>query len=337
MKKRIFAVCDLEAHYAFSLMEYLNANNRIPFQIQAFSSAESLCAYRDRNLIEVLLISGQAINDEVRNLGIQNTYILSEGEGMPEFLDYPSVYKYQSSEHIIREVMGYYAESAGPKREADSPENRALTVGIYSPIRRTLKTSFAITLGQILAKDRATLYVNLEEYSGLSALLGKEFRNDLSDLMYFVKQGNKNIVQKVNEMVQTLNNLDYLPPALSPEDLRGVTREEWGVLFKEIGMKSAYERVVVDFGDTAEGLFELLSGCQQIYMPVREDAVSLAKLQQYEELVRQSGYGEILDRTKKIKLPYHNSFGLKEYYLEQLAWGELGDYVRELVRNDGLQ
>lgn len=330
------AVCDLEADYAFSLMEYLNDNNRIPFQIQAFSSPESLCSYREKNLIEVLLISGQAMKEEVRGLGIRNIIMLSEGESLPGMLEYPSVFKYQSSENIIREVMGYYTEESCRQDDSGKCEKRATMIGIYSPVKRTLKTSFALTLGQILAKDKAALYINLEEYSGLSSLLNKEFQNDLSDLMYFVKQGNKNIVQKVAGMVQTLNNLDYLPPAVSPEDLRSITKDEWKRFFEEIGTRSTYERIVIDFGDTADGLFSLLSECQRIYMPVREDAVSAAKIEQYESLMKQTGSEKILDCTRKIKLPYHNSFGLREYYVEQLMWGELGDYVRELVRNDEL-
>ena len=39
-------------------------------------------------------------------------------------------------------------------------------IGVFSPLGRCLKTSFALALGQILAKERAVLYLNLESYSG---------------------------------------------------------------------------------------------------------------------------------------------------------------------------
>ena len=48
-------------------------------------------------------------------------------------------------------------------------------IGIFSPLGRCLKTSFALTLGQILAKERAVLYLNMEEYSGFEELMGKGF------------------------------------------------------------------------------------------------------------------------------------------------------------------
>lgn len=79
-----------------------------------------------------------------------------------------------------------------------------------------LKTSFALTLGQILAKEKAVLYLNLEEYAGFEELMGKGFSQNLSDLLYFVRQENGNLIYKMNGMIQTVNNLDYIPPVRTP-------------------------------------------------------------------------------------------------------------------------
>ena len=59
MRKNIFAVCDLEVDYALNFMEYLNHKKNIPFEIQAFTTAESLIAYGKKVPIELLLISGK--------------------------------------------------------------------------------------------------------------------------------------------------------------------------------------------------------------------------------------------------------------------------------------
>ena len=47
---------------------------------------------------------------EVRELGIGKIIILSEGVHPPELDQYSSVYKYQSSSDVIREVMACYGE-----------------------------------------------------------------------------------------------------------------------------------------------------------------------------------------------------------------------------------
>ena len=68
MKKNIFAVCDLEVDYAFNFMDYLNQKKNLPFEIQAFTTAESLLAYGKENHIELLLISDKAMRKELLGL-----------------------------------------------------------------------------------------------------------------------------------------------------------------------------------------------------------------------------------------------------------------------------
>ena len=61
----------------------------------------------------------------------------------------------------------------------------AKVLGVYSPVGRCLKTSFALTMGKLLAQEERVLYLNLEEFSGLSVLMKEEYKSDLSDLLYF--------------------------------------------------------------------------------------------------------------------------------------------------------
>ena len=85
MKKQIFAVCDLEAEYACNFMDYLNTRKSIPFEVQAFTSVESLLAYGKENPIELLLISAEAMCKEVKELNIGKIVILTEGNHPEEW------------------------------------------------------------------------------------------------------------------------------------------------------------------------------------------------------------------------------------------------------------
>lgn len=55
MKKAVFAVCDPEKEYAHNFMEYLNQKQSHPYEIQAFSSVETLMEYGRKHEIEILL------------------------------------------------------------------------------------------------------------------------------------------------------------------------------------------------------------------------------------------------------------------------------------------
>ena len=335
MKKNIFAVCDLEVEYAYNFMDYLNRKKNIPFDIQAFTNVKSLMEYGSKVPIELLLISDKAMCPEVRELGIGKIVILSEGMSRPELEQYSRVYKYQSSADVVREVMACYGEEKSTA-EKTFPMWKKTTelIGVYSPIGRCLQTSFALTLGQVLAKERAVLYLNLEEYSGLEELLGKSYPHNLSDLLYYVRQNHQNLHLKMSSMIQTINNLDFIPPVKAPEDIRGTLWADWEKLLREICLCSSYEVVVLDIGNGIDELFQLLHLCGKIYMPVLNDVISSCKIAQFEHLLQVWDYPQILGKIQKIRLPFHTAATAQESYIEQLLWGELGDYVRELVRNE---
>lgn len=157
IEKKYFAVCDLEVDYALNFMDYMNRKKNIPFEIQAFTSVENLIAYGKQTHIELLLISGRAMCREVRDLDIGKIIILSEGVHPPELDQYPSVYKYQSSD-VLREVMAMLWRRK--KTVADQIAVLKKTteiIGIFSPLGRCLKTSFALTLDRYLPKNEPFL------------------------------------------------------------------------------------------------------------------------------------------------------------------------------------
>lgn len=336
MKKNIFAVCDLEADYAYNFMDYLNQKKNIPFEIQAFTSVETLTAYGEGVHIELLLISDKAMCPKIREMDIGKIIILSEGVHPPELDHYPSVYKYQASSDVIREVMACYGDEKAVM-PATFPVLKKTTeiLGVYSPLGRCLKTSFALALGQILARDYAVLYLNLEEYSGIEELMGKGFAYNLSDLLYYVRQGNQNLSIKMNGMVQTINNLDFIPPVRTPADIKGTAWEDWERLILEITRSSSYEIAVLDMGNGIDEMFQLLDMCKRIYMPVLNDVMSSCKIAQFENLLRIWDYPQVLDKIEKLHLPFHVGATSPEKYVEQLIWSELGDYIREMLRKDG--
>ena len=335
MKKNIFAVCDLEVDYAFNFMDYLNQKKNIPFEIQAFTSVQNLIDFGKKNEIELLLISGKAMCREIHELKVGKLIILSEGVHSPGLDQYPSVYKYQSSSDVIREVMACYGEEK-TVLPVQFPVLKKTTevLGVYSPLGRCLKTSFALTLGQILARDRAVLYLNLEEYAGFEELMGHGFSHNLSDLLYYVRQDNQNLAVKMNGMIQTINNLGFIPPVQAPADIIGTSWEDWEKLLQELVMHSSYEVIILDIGNGVEEVFQLLDQCKRIYMPVLSDVMSLAKIARYENLLRIWDFPQVLSKTVKVKLPFHAGTSDAENYIQQLPWSELGDYVRELLRKD---
>ena len=209
-------------------------------------------------------------------------------------------------------------------------------LGVYSPVGRTMKTTFALTMGQILAKRKAVLYMNLEEYSGFEYLLEQTYEQTMGDLLYYLRQKTPNWIMRMSGMIQTMNNLDFLPPVFTPGDIQSTTLEEWIELLQGIIDYSNYDIILLDLGDGVSGLYRFLEQCTKIYMPVRNDPVSQAKITQFETILRTLNQGKVLGKIQKLKLPYHRTTHKGVNYLDDLVWSELGDYVRELIRKEGV-
>lgn len=213
------------------------------------------------------------------------------------------------------------------------PKKEMRIIGIYSPVGRTQKTSFALTMGQILAKERAVLYLNMESYSGFERLLECSYDRGMSDILYYARQENQGIIYKLGGMVQSMQNLDYLPPAASPMDIQTAKYEEWKWLFQEIEKNSSYEVLILDLGDGVADLYQILDFCNEIYVPIRNDVISAAKMEQFENLLRRWDCQSVLDKMRKIHVPFHTANRTGKAYFEELVWSELGDYVRQILRD----
>lgn len=331
MKKRIFAVCDLEASYACNLADYLNEKKMTPFEVQAFTNVDSLREFALENEIEILLISTRAMCEEIRDFSINRIIILSEGEVLKELEEYPFVYKYQSSDQLVSEVMEYYAVDHPHIFLSGQAARKTKLYGVYSPVSRARKTAFALTLGEILAEEKQVLYLNFEEFSGFEELFQVKYRKDISDLIYFARQKEGGLIYKFNSVVQTFQELQYIPPALSPADIRDVSGTEWIDFLHELMAYCEYDAIILDLSELVDDMFQLLLQCDVIYMPVLDDIISQAKVSQYEKLMHMQEMDDVLEKTRKIHPPMQLLQPDNRNLTEQLLWGEMGNYVRRLL------
>ena len=332
MRRNIFAICDPEEEYACNMMEYLTGRSNIPFEIRAFTSVETLLSCASEQRIELLLISASVLTREIRELDIGRIVLLSESSFPTEGEDLDSVYKYQSCAQVLRETMAAYSESR--MRIADvfpALKKTTCIYGIYSPLNRCGKTSFALALGQELARKKPTFFLSLEGCAGLEKLLSRTFTHNLSDLLYYARQKDPALIHRLNGMIQTIDHLDFVPPVRFAEDIRQSSWADLEYLLGELLARSAYEAVVLDVGSEIPELLALLDLCTKIYMPVLTDPVSEAKLEQYEAMLRTMNCGKILSKTSKLMLPRQAGTDPQEDYVSQLLWNGYGQAARDIL------
>ena len=201
---------------------------------------------------------------------------------------------------ILKKAFSVYAEENRTGLGLALKLEEMKRIGVFSPIGRVGKTGLALALGKEIARQRRGLYLNMEEYSGFEVLYPLNTAWTLSELMYFLKQGKPAFACKLESIVRQIGGLDYIPPVRSPVELRDIRKEDWELLLETLGRESRYEFVILDFGSSVEGLFELLESCDGIYMPVSRDEAAQAKVRQYEDTLKLLDLEHVLDKTQRF-------------------------------------
>ena len=301
---------------------------------------------------------GEAFDDTQQLNGTDDrvdTKIKADRDGQDEtgrkvvYLD-----RYQPADTLVSAMLERIASrslqpgrSLPPRREykRDSPagaeyaEYEPLRVSaVYSPIGRCGKTCFAVALGEALSLRHRVLYLNMEEYSGFAAVNtgGREYHSpaDLSDLLYFSRQSDGNLIYKLSSMVRTWNNLDYIEPAFSSGDLKEAGAGEWSRLLGMLLDLGEYDRIVLDLGSQSGDALQLLRICDQIYVPVLDDLFSRAKLRQFLSNLEAMGASDLTKRMMKLHLPVWQEENMTGDFPRQLLRGKYMQYARRLIMRE---
>jgi len=326
LQKRILAIVDDEKRYSQLLYEFLYAKFPVPMQLLIFSEASKFKKFALSHEIEIALVAQHLYSKVLKTLPVKNCYILQEKEKVKNVTN---IYKYQSSQEILKELITCYAEEKNAVQMSEKKE--AQVIGIYSPVGRTGQTTFALFLGKLLAQKKRVLYINLEPFSGLMSYLSISNKNNLSDLLYYLNYEEEKFVYKLANMVEYFGNLEFIPPTDSFLDLHTITIKEWEKLIDIIRTKTEYEYLILDLSECICGLFGLLRMCNRVYSLVKEDTMAQNKVNQYEKLLATLEYEDVLSKEKRILTP---EFKAMTIIPEELAYSQVGGYVKKVIKED---
>lgn len=297
-----FVICDCQREYSESLFGIFVRKYSGKYQFHIFHDLEKLKVFSQTSEIHILLIAEEYGEEQIEEIKAGKVYVLSEKEKAC-VRDGISVFRYQPAGKIMETVLFCQVNPAKKERPRirDEPVLNGI-LGVYSPVHRIGKTKFALRLGSQIAEKRHALYLNLEGYSGETCYFPDYNGYDMGDLLYCVRQDSMNQGIKISTMTGQIKGLDYILPMKNDVDFRSVTEEEWISLLDVITQKCIYDCIILDLGDSIQGLYEILRKCSRIYTPYIEEEAALAKMEQYEKTLREAGYTDILSRTVKRKV-----------------------------------
>lgn len=339
MSNGTIAIFDSDADYALKLAEYFNQKSGLNYSVSVFTDYDSLTLYLSENLIDILLISEEFCRYAEDMKNITNIFILTEGNVDAALQNYASLYKYQPTDCILRDVMSCYAAVSPSENELISTVSSAIITGVYSPVKRCGKTSFALAFGCILSMTENCLYINLEEYSGFSYFVQDTPLGDLSDLLYFYRQNPANIDKKLASLSRNYHNLTYIPPMQFSYDIKNMESSDLIGFIKAVSKSCQFEHIVLDLSDSLKDVPGILAICDKIYMPVTDEEISRTKTDEFFRSISAIYHSSVKDKTEILTLPYadakifsDNAIGNPSSdFMEKLLFSEFGIYVRNLI------
>jgi len=327
LNSNILVLYDKEEEYARHMSEYLKTHREVPWRVHTYTDEESLMEYMKTGKAELLVVAENAYSDGIKELASAKVILLNES-GVVRWENVRNVNKYQCAEDVYREILSEYMEALQeplPKLQSDSA---ARVIGFFTPVHRCLQTTFALTMGQILAMKSRVLYLNFEYCAGMNELLADVRTRDLADLVYFLNTDKDKFLLRMQTIVMKKGRMDYIPPVKAGATLAAIREEEWMELLKRIVQSGEYDYLILDLSESLQGLLEILRSCTRIFTLIRDEKAARGKVSQYERLLAAAEYEDILAKTSKYKPPRFRKIPEE---IEMYSRGEIAEYVNRIV------
>ena len=312
-------------------MKYFSHRKEFVFDVRVFTKSEVLEGFSKKKKIAILLVGEDMDADKVSELAGQ-VMILCSGRLVQEHERYAMVYKYQSAEEIMRDVLSCYMEERENERYTYISNKRECKfIGVFSPCGGKGTTTFSFGMGQILAEKQKVLYINMELFPGNYQELSNESNSGFSELIYYIKQKKSNFYIKLSTLIHHFHNMDYIMPPGHYNDLCQVQEEDVIVLLKELRENSDYEMIIFDIGFINEGIVTLLENCSQIYMPKSQYGIEKGKDERFFEFLREEEKEDIINKIETIEIPFDKNLDKGIDVLEQSCTGTIGAFIHNLL------
>ena len=296
MSSSYLVICDKDESYTARLAAYFNGKRELAFQVKTCKMPEEVQEFLADSEKGILLLHEDFFGNVFVKEWRGEIWILSESRRMGSQEEVQSLFKYQPAGRLLIQILEKCEEQniEGIWRVRKSTKSKV--VGFFSPIRRIGQTTFALEKARELSKEANVLYLNMETYAGSDGYFEAANSKTLSTLLYYAKQESDNVGMILTTLVCSKNGVDYIPPAAAREDLYTVAAEEWIWLFRKLLHNTIYDILILDMHECIQGLYEILKFCDDVYMLTADDRIAASKIKQYEDDLRQMGYGEVAER-----------------------------------------
>ncbi len=297
--------------YAERFAEYFchNKNNCVDFRI--FTIREKISEFTKKTRIDVLLTDRGCVDDVGNEKNVGKIIVLSEGNYVMENEKYPVIFKYQSVEEIIKEVLADIADDENISINNTSViKNNTELIGVYSASGGNIILEYGVELAVKTGKIKKTLLVCLEQLNGLDGASWPEnetkkrsnvsykelsYVRGMSEVIYYLnKRGNK-LALKLQSIICQKSGVDCIYPVEDYRDLESLDKNGISEFINVVSEQMDYDVVIFIVGYLSEAFMELMQRCDRLYFKAAQDGIERERYNAFENMLKRDGLSGKLD------------------------------------------
>ena len=302
-KDNICVIYDDDESYAKRLMGIINDSKDIPYRAKVFTKEEEFNRYILANKTDVLMVNEEqytyGINHEDIKTDDNSVIVLCEDEKEAGIINDKKekgligVCKYQPAYQLLGSIT-----RQRPDR-TQRVEDITRYIGVYG-FNSTLRVTLAMVIAAAYSKKGRTLFINLDEFSGIEHIMMSDGCSNLSDVFYMFKQAGEHFTQQIRECIK--GSVAFVPSVVG---------------------------LIIAISEGINKPWSIMGRCSNVYISDSGDYIENCRFNNLKRYFIESGKEAIVDRMMRINLKMKDT--MDEGFLKRIMYTDAYGYVSSLL------
>ncbi|MGE5473675.1 MAG: AAA family ATPase [Ignavibacteriales bacterium] len=298
-------IADSDEDFVEAFERFLGIYYHERFQAVCITSAKYLNDYirNTSKKIDILLTTPEFF-PTYRGENINTVIFMTDGRITSELEKYPAIEKYQSAQRIVKTIIDIYAENNPNEVHSCFRDKKTKVVGVFSPNGGAGKTTISIAMSKrLVQRGTNVFYLNLEDISSSPLFFDCNLENNLSHVLFFLKERSKNLSLKIEAAShEDLNSgIHYFAPPDSALEINEINGEDIKELINQLKSLNRYDSIIIDMSCAVDEInMKIFKTCDSIIYILTPDETSRLKTAQTIKIFQMAEKKELKEMHNKI-------------------------------------
>ena len=294
--------------YIVRLAEYIQKNGPEYLEVSECIKQEEIGQFLEKLEPDILLCECLDIMQKTISKNIVQILLSDAKNTVDENI--PVIFRYQDGTAILRQVFMIYGQKTEKKLDIYCQSENFEMAAVYAPGGHELQLAFALAYAAICGENKKVLYLNLSEFSGMLPLTRRKEEENLSDLIYGIRQR---------------------------KDLYAISQSDLGCLLELLKEQTDYDTVIWNFGTLNQLAGEMLTQCSKVFCVVKESFFGKYRKKEFEQFLEKEQSAMLQKKIRYVSPQAGNGMFVQgESIFAQLQDGEFVGQVKRLIFQEEL-